>query len=374
MGSNILSEEEICEMLDIVNDEPTEDLYDKLVNNTYYHFLKMIFIPREERNKSFGYSNKLKDILDTGDDYYFCKYVTYSDKELLSGAFFRDEIQIGHVVAGGLPALHVRATGAINYTEVIPSFHVNRDCFVPKDGLKAFNSFLLDPTLLNLVVDEDRLFEERSEYQAELAIALRSVIGGTLKDIKEDLLLDRAAKIVASMAYVAPNLLKYVCVVKNNNEDNITTSISLRFTQELMVTINIDVDYLNGYCKIRGINDYSGLDYKIEYFTDLLAVFRAMEKLLVFVDEVSKLKFNKECSGNVHELLRKYGGRLNITKREHMDYLSKFISNEDKYLIYDSYFKHLHPLENDNISFNEVMKRLGDFIIVSIYNNFKRNS
>lgn len=373
MGSNILSEEEIMEMLDTINDEPTEDLYDKLVNNTYYHFLKMIFVPREERNNSFGYSNKLKDILDTGIDYYFCRYVTYTDKPDLNN-IFKDEIDIGHVVVGGLPALHIQATGGISYSEVIPSFHVNRDCFVPKDGLKAFNSFLLDPTLLNLVVDENKLFEERSEYQAELAIALRSVIGGSLKDIKEDLLLDRAAKIVASMAYVAPNLLKYVSVVKNNNEDGITTSISLRFTQELMVTINIDVDYLNGYCKIRGINDYSGLDYKIEYFTDLLAVFRVLDKLLVFVNEVSKLKLNKECSGNVHELLHKYGGRLNITKREHIDYLSKFISNEDKYLIYDSYFKHLHPLENDNISFNEVMKRLGDFIIVSIYNNFKRNS
>ena len=141
MGSSILSEEEIMEMLDIVNDEPTVDLYDKLVNNTYYYFLKMIFIPREERNRSFGYSNKLKDILDTGDDYYFCKYVKYGNKEFTSGAFYRDEIEIGHVVVGGVPALHVRAMGGINYTEVIPSFHVNRDCFVPKDGLKAFNSF-----------------------------------------------------------------------------------------------------------------------------------------------------------------------------------------------------------------------------------------
>lgn len=373
MGSNILSEEEICEMLGVINDEPTEDLYDKLVNNTYYHFLKMIFISIEERNRSFGYSNKLKDILDTGIDYYFCRYVTYTDGPNLDN-IFKDEIDIGHVVMAGLPALHVRATGAINYTEVIPSFHVNRDCFVPKDGLKAFNSFLLDPTLLNLVVDEDKLLKERSECNTALAVALRSVIKGGLKDLKEDLLLDRATKIVASMAYVAPDLLKYVSVVRNDNEDGITTSISLRFTQELMVTINIDVDYLNGYCKIRGINDYSGLDCKIEYFTDLMAVFRVMDKLLVFVDEVSKLKLNKECSGNVHELLRKYGGRLNITKREHMDYLSKFISNEDKYLIYDSYFKHLHPLENDNITFKEAMKRLGDFIIVSIYNNFKRNS
>lgn len=371
MGSDILSAEEIDEIMGIVNDEPIDVIFDKLVDNTYDHFLKMIFIPREERNRSFGYRNKLKDMLDTGRDYYKCKYVEYTNKPLRNG-IFGDEIEIGHVNMAGLPALHVRATGGINYTEVIPSYHNNRDCFVPKEGLKEFNSFLLDPTLFNLIVDDDKLFETRSEYKECLDNVLHAIDTVGAIDPKEDLLLERVKKIIISMAYVAPNLLKYVSVVRNNNGDGITPSISLRFTSDFIVAINIDVDYLNGYCKIGSIYDYSKLDYKVEYFTDLLAIFRVIDKLMEFVNEVSILRLKMERDTNVNELIRKYGGRLNITKREHMEYLSNYVGTMGKYLIYDSYFKHIHHLEDDNVPFNEVMKRLGDFIIVTIYKNYTR--